>query len=100
MNKAIELTGASGRQRFIDINENGDMHINWEVYGDGDGGRDMETDLIISKDEFPGILMRYGFADSVPLLDALIEISVSGRGDQFIQELFDGTIPLKEKYVF
>ena len=100
MSKAIELIGASGRERFIDINENGDMHINWEVYGDGDGGRDMETDLIISKDEFSGILVHYGFADSVPLLDAIIEISVSGRGDQFIQELFDGTIPLKEKYVF
>ena len=100
MSNAIELKGAGGRQRYIDINENGDMHINWEVYGDGDGGRDMETDLIISKDEFPVIRARYGFANSVPLLDALIEISVSGRGDQFIQELFDGTIPLKEKYVF
>ena len=100
MSKAIELIGASGRQRFIDINEQGDMHINWEVYGDGDGGRDMETDLIISKDEFPVILARYGFADSVPLLEALREISESGRGDQFITELFDGTIPLKEKYVY
>ena len=58
MSGAIELIGVSGCQRYIGITENGDMHINWEVYGDGDGGRDMETDLIISKDELSAIKTR------------------------------------------
>ena len=100
MSNEIKLVGTSRRERFIKILENGDMHINWEVYGDGDGARDMETDLIISKDAISAIKARYGFSDEVQLLQVLAGISTTGRGDQFITELFDGTIPLKEKYVF
>ena len=100
MSKEIEVIGASKRNRFIKILDDGDMEINWEVYGDGDGARDMETILVVSKDEFADILIRYGFPNTTPILDALAEFSKSNRGDQFIDDLYNGTIPLKSKFVY
>ena len=76
------------------------MQVNWEVYGDGEGARDMETILVVSREEFDAIKARFGFTIETPILEAVTAISESGRGDQFINELFDGTIPLKEKFVY
>jgi len=100
MSDEIRLIGASKRERHIKLLEDGNMQINWEVYGDGDGARDMETILVVAEAEFPAIKMRYGFPLDTPVLEAVAEISKSGRGDQFINELYDGTIPIKEKFVF
>ena len=100
MSAEIKLVGASKRERYIKLLDAGDMSINWEVYGDGDGARDMETILVVSQEEFDAIKARFGFAIETPILEALAAISETGRGDQFIKELFDGTIPLKEKFVF
>ena len=100
MSDEIKLVGASKRERYIKLLEGGDMHINWEVYGDGDGARDMETILVVSSGEFDEIKLRFGFSIDTPILEALTSISESGRGDQLINELFDGTIPLKEKFVY
>jgi hypothetical protein len=100
MSDEIRLVGASKRERFIKLLDDGNMQINWEVYGDGDGGRDMETILVVSEAEFDAMKLRFGFSADIPILAAIAEISTSGRGDQFIKELFDGTIPLKEKFVY
>ena len=100
MSDEIKVSGASRRERYLKILEKGDMHITWEVYGHGDDERDMETILVVSKDEFAPIKVRFGFPEATPILEVLVEISNSGRGDQFIDELFSGTIPLKEKFVF
>ena len=100
MSDEIKLVGASKRERYIKLLDDGDMQVNWEVYGDGEGARDMETILVVSKEEFGAIKARFGFTIETPILEAVTAISESGRGDQFINELFDGTIPLKEKFVY
>ena len=100
MSDEIKLVGASKRERYIKLLDDGDMQINWEVYGDGEGARDMETILVVSREEFDAIKARFGFTIETPILEAVTAISESGRGDQFINELFDGTIPLKEKFVY
>ena len=100
MSDEIKLVGASKRERYIKLLDDGDMQVNWEVYGDGEGARDMETILVVSREEFDAIKARFGFTIETPILEAVTAISESGRGDQFINELFDGTIPLKEKFVY
>jgi len=54
----------------------------------------------VSQAEFAAIKNHYRFDESVSILDALAELSASGRGDEFINDLFDGTIPLKSRFVF
>jgi len=100
MSDEIKLVGASKRERYIKLLDDGDMQVNWEAYGDGEGARDMETILVVSREEFDAIKARFGFTIETPILEAVTAISESGRGDQFINELFDGTIPLKEKFVY
>jgi hypothetical protein len=100
MNHELEIVGKSKRSRFVKIDDDGNLIVNWEIYGDGNGGRDMETTLIVSASEFPGMKNRYGYAEEIPLLEVLWDLSNVGRGDEFIDELFDGTIALKEKHVF
>ena len=95
----FSLIGSGNRARFIKILEDGDMEINYEVYG-ASSSPDQETILVVSQAEFAAIKNRYGFNESVSILDALAELSASGRGDEFINDLFDGTIPLKSKFVF
>ena len=99
MSEGIRLIGSRNRARFIKLLEDGDMEINYEVYG-GVSGPDQETILVVSKNEFAAIKIRYGFDDSIPILEALLELSSRDRGDEFINDLFDGTIPLKSKFVF
>ena len=99
MSVGVRLIGSGNRARFIKILEDGDMEINYEVYGAA-SGPDQETILVVSQAEFAAIKNRYGFNESVSILDALAELSASGRGDEFINDLFDGTIPLKSKFVF
>ena len=100
MEYELKITGRSNRSRYLKIDDNGDLYVNWEIYGDGPDGIDMETILIVSKSEFPNIKKRYGFPESEPLLEVLYSMSEQGRADQFIDELFDGTIPLKDKFVY
>ena len=99
MSVGVRLIGSGNRARFIKILEDGDMEINYEVYGAA-SGPDQETILIVSQAEFTAIKNHYGFDESVSILDALAELSAGGRGDEFINDLFDGTIPLKSKFVF
>lgn len=99
MSKGVRLIGSGNRARFIKILEDGDMEINYEVYGAA-SGPDQETILVVSQAEFAAIKNHYRFDESVSILDALAELSASGRGDEFINDLFDGTIPLKSRFVF
>ena len=99
MSKGVRLIGSGNRARFIKILEDGDMEITYEVYGAA-SGPDQETILVVSQDEFATIKIHYGFDASVSILDALAELSASGRGDEFINDLLDGTIPLKSKFVY
>lgn len=99
MSGGVRLIGSGNRARFVKLLEDGDMEINYEVYGAA-SGPDQETILVVSQDEFAAMKNRYGFDASVSILDALAELSTSGRGDEFINELFDGTIPLKSKFVY
>ena len=99
MSEGVRLIGSGNRARFIKLKDNGDMEINYEVYG-GVSGPDQETILVVSQDEFGAIKIHYGFDNSIPILEALLELSSRGRGDEFINHLCDGTIPLMSKFVF
>jgi hypothetical protein len=99
MSEGVRLLGSGNRARFVKLLEDGDMEINYEVYG-GVSGPDQETILVVSQDEFAAIKNRYGFDESISVLEALFALSASGRGDEFINDLSDGTIPLKSKFVF
>ena len=100
MTSEIEVVGASKRQRFVKLTSGGDLYINWEVYGDGEGSRDMETTIIVSSTEFSKMNARYGFDETDPILEVLQKLSDDGRGDQFIEDLRDGTIEIMDKHVF
>ena len=99
MSVGVRLIGSGNRARFIKILDDGDMEINYEVYGAA-SGPDQETILVVSQAEFAAIKNRYGFDKSISVLDALAQLSANGRGNEFINDLFDGTIPLKSKFVF
>ena len=99
MSQDLKLSGASGRERFIHLLADGDLNINWEIYSSGDS-MGQETTLVIAREEFGAINLRYGFSANTPIMEVLKDISDSGRGDQFMDELYDGTIPLKEKFVY
>jgi hypothetical protein len=100
MSTEIEILGASKRQRFVKLTSAGDLYINWEVYGDGEGSRDMETTIIVSSTEFSKMNKRYGFNETDPILKVLQKLSDDGRGDEFIDDLRDGAIEIMEKHVF
>ena len=99
MSNSIEVLGNNRLKRYCKLLEDGDLEVNYEVDG-GDYGPDQETILVISKEEFPAIIARYGYDPATSILEALEKLSASGRGDKFIQELWDKTIPLKSKFVF
>ena len=100
MQKEIEVAGESGRKRYITETEDGDLHVNWETYGRGPDSISMETNLIIQKSEFGFIKARFGVSDQTPIGEALLEISKTGKGDQFIDDLNEGTIKFVERFTF
>ena len=100
MNKEIEVAGESGRKRYVTEKENGDLLVNWETYGRGPDSISIETNLTIQKSEFAFIKARFGLSDQTPIGEALLEISKTGKGDQFIDDLNEGTIKFIERFTF
>jgi hypothetical protein len=94
----IPINGKDGKPILYAYIQFETLRLEYEVYGHGPDQRDQETIYSVKSTEYEAIVLKYG-GSATDILAVMEHISVSGRGDEFKEDLASGAIQ-RDKFIW
>ena len=90
----ITIVGDDGSPiLYASITSEGKLFLQFEYFARDENEGDYEFNHTVGHEEFPKIAQRFGLDPDVTMLENLMQISASGRGQEFQDLLTNKEIP-------
>jgi hypothetical protein len=78
---------------YASMTSEGKLFLQFEYFARDDNEGDYEFNHTVGPEEFPNIAQKFGLDPAAPVLENLMQISASGRGQEFQDLLTKKEIP-------
>ena len=90
----ITIIGTEGSPiLYASVTPDGKLCLQFEYFARDDNEGDYEFNHTVGPEEFPTIAQRFGLDPATPILENVLQISASGRGQEFQDLLTNREIP-------
>jgi hypothetical protein len=90
----ITIVGDAGSPiLYASLNSEGKLLLQFEYFARNDNEGDYEFNHTVGQEDFPKIAQKFGLDTAAPVIENLMQISASGRGQEFQDLLTNKEIP-------
>ena len=97
---SVTIVGAHGRPILYASMSGSDLQLEFETYASGAGTADIESITTIRRGQFKSIKKAYAVDPTLPILEALRQISDAGKGSEFKADVDAGRFGRTETFTW